>query len=776
MSFNFIFYRMPFGVVLTAYLLGISIILISPWLGVLAIIAIPWFARYASQNIFISIMTLACIGGALSTWERLDEIEKYIQSAQLIHDSEISFSGKVTSVNYGENNQRIGLKNVSIRSHGLDSIPMTGIFIHAKAPVSVTPGMALEGKGQFYHMDGPRNPGAFDYQQFYTRKGFYGRAYLETASDVQIIATNPNLISSTQSKIRSLFEDKLGDNYGLLTALILGDKSSVDPEIRSDFTDTGVIHVLAVSGLHVGYVLLILMSMGKIMRIPWGWDRLFIIIGLVCFCILTGGKPSVVRASTMAGLYILTPVVNRTGNLWNTIFLSALIILLFDPLYIQDLGFILSYTAVASIILLYQFVQTVLPDPLKIVNIKNKPTQFVWGLFLVSLSAQLGTLPITAIHFDRIPIISLIANLVVVPIIGILVATGFTIMLLGWIPFVGNLIGETAWLTTEIITWIAAQFSELPFAYVSVHQLEWPWALGYYILLMTFILLCLPKFRRYSLISGLIWISGWIIIPSTPKEMDVVFMDVGQGDATIVRLPNEKTILIDGGQRFGNRDYGASVVIPVLNHLNIKQIDWMIMSHPHSDHIGGLISIIEVMKIDSVYDSYLDMDTWTYTSLMDSLASRSVGIRRPSPGEVIELDKDLSMLIFAPDSATVSKSHINDASIVFKLVYGETSFLFTGDMESNGEASLLHFDSQLDVDVLKVGHHGSKTSTTDPFIKLVSPELTVVSVGYKNKFRHPSEAVLERIKQHTDRIHRTDQSGALWLRSNGKYIKEIHWK
>ena len=97
-------------------------------------------------------------------------------------------------------------------------------------------------------------------------------------------------------------------------------------------------------------------------------------------------------------------------------------------------------------------------------------------------------------------------------------------------------------------------------------------------------------------------------------------------------------------------------------------------------------------------------------------------------------------------------------------------------MESNGEASLLHFDSQLDVDVLKVGHHGSKTSTTDPFIKLVSPELTVVSVGYKNKFRHPSEAVLERIKQHTDRIHRTDQSGALWLRSNGKYIKEIHWK
>ena len=138
--------------------------------------------------------------------------------------------------------------------------------------------------------------------------------------------------------------------------------------------------------------------------------------------------------------------------------------------------------------------------------------------------------------------------------------------------------------------------------------------------------------------------------------------------------------------------------------------------------------------------------------------------------------QNISMLFFAPESGTVSKSHINDASIVFKLIYGETLFLFTGDMESNGEASLLHFDSQLDADVLKVGHHGSKTSSTDPFIKLVSHELTVVPVEYKNKFQHPSEAVLERIKQHTDRIHRTDQSGALRLRSNGKYIKEIHWK
>ncbi|MDD9879270.1 MAG: DUF4131 domain-containing protein [Candidatus Marinimicrobia bacterium] len=208
MSFNFIFYSMPFGIVLTAYLLGISIILISPWLGVLAIIIIPWFVRYASQNIFIPIMTLACIGGTLSTWERLDEIEKYIQRAQLIHDSEISFSGKVTSVNYGESNQRIGLKNVNIQSHGLDSIPMMGIFIHAKAPVSVTPGMVLAGKGKFYHMDGPRNLGAFDYQKFYTRKGFYGRVYLETAGDVQIIATNPNLVSPELTVVSVAYKNK----------------------------------------------------------------------------------------------------------------------------------------------------------------------------------------------------------------------------------------------------------------------------------------------------------------------------------------------------------------------------------------------------------------------------------------------------------------------------------------------------------------------------------------------------------------------------------------
>lgn len=254
-------------------------------------------------------------------------------------------------------------------------------------------------------------------------------------------------------------------------------------------------------------------------------------------------------------------------------------------------------------------------------------------------------------------------------------------------------------------------------------------------------------------------------------------MDVGQGDAIIVKLPNKQTILIDGGQRFGSRDYGELVVKPVLKHFDINRINYLIMTHPHSDHIGGLISVSESFPIDTAFDTYLDYDSWAYKTVMTQLLEDSTVVLQPIPGQVVSLSQDCYLTFFTPDSHFVKRTrNVNNASIVMRLVYGKTSFLFTGDLELEGEAQISQFNEALKSDVLKVGHHGSKTSSSEYFLERVLPKIAVVSVGYKNKFRHPNKDVMNRMSQYADKIHRTDQSGALWLQSDGSKIWEVNWK
>ncbi|MBC8346703.1 MAG: DNA internalization-related competence protein ComEC/Rec2 [Candidatus Marinimicrobia bacterium] len=718
-----------------------------------------------------------CLLGYAQTEIRRDGVNNNDNTAIALNDSRVSVTGIVEEVVDREKGFRFRLSSPLIQLDTL-LIDFPSILLFSETNQVISVGMKIATTGDFFQIKDPRNPGEFDFKSFYGRKGIFGRIYTDETDMITIESFEITNIQSIQQWIRNVFKEKIGGPFGLLTALILGDKTSVDPEIREDFTNTGVIHVLAVSGLHVGYVLIILMVIAKLFRLPWGWDRLLIIIGLIFFCFLTGGKPSVIRASLMAGIYMVTPITNREGNLWNTIFLSAFILLLYDPLYIMDLGFLFSYTAVASIIFFYQLIQDILPDRLRVNAIQSKPLQFIYGLFLVSFSAQIGTLPITAYYFGRIPIISLIANIIIVPIIGVLVAIGFCILFFGWIPFLGDWIGESAWFMSKVISWTADIFAQVPFAVIEVNQFTIMGIVMYFIGLIIVFLLFMEKYRRYAIFPGLLMGSLFIWKMALSSQfLNIIYMDVGQGDAIIVKLPNKQTILIDGGQRFGSRDYGELVVKPVLKHFDINRINYLIMTHPHSDHIGGLISVSESFPIDTAFDTYLDYDSWAYKTVMTQLLEDSTVVLQPIPGQVVSLSQDCYLTFFTPDSHFVKRTrNVNNASIVMRLVYGKTSFLFTGDLELEGEAQISQFNEALKSDVLKVGHHGSKTSSSEYFLERVLPKIAVVSVGYKNKFRHPNKDVMNRMSQYADKIHRTDQSGALWLQSDGSKIWEVNWK
>ena len=728
-----------------------------------------------SESLFISGILLCTMSfGWQVMYQHVTQQSEKRFDANLLHEKTIFFNSPVNDIQQTEKGYKY-----RITLHENRDIEA---WFFTKKKVSCAIGDTISGVGEFEAIAGVRNPGEFNFQDYYNRQNIYGWIF---ADDHFVIQINRNenfqfnkFIYSIRKTIKEQFKRFTPGVAGnLLSALILGDKSEVEPSIRESFAETGVIHVLAVSGLHVGYVLIILLLFKNMFRLPWGWDRIIVIIGLFFFVLLTGGKASVVRASIMAGLYVLAPVVNRQVNIWNIIGAAAFVILCINPLDLMDLGFQLSFLAVASIVFFYNWLNANLPEKLRIQNIEHKSIRFVWGLFMVSFAAQIGTLPLTSFVFGKIPVIALIANVFIVPLIGLLVGIGFAILFLGWLPGAGFAFGNTAWLLGNIITSMTHFFSSVP--YGSFKLSFTPFYIVIYILILfTIIMFYNTKGRKYSLINLmiisniLVW--KWAI---DTNKMDVIFMDVGQGDAALVILPNDKTMLIDAGQRNQFDDMGSEVVLPVLNYLNIKKLDWVVMSHPHSDHIGGIVSIIDEVEIDTLWDSFIPYKSWTYNTIINTANSRQIVIVRPKQGQFVKLSENAFIEFFAPDSVfAANERNVNNASIVFKLSYGATCVLFTGDLEQEGDQYLMQYNHMLNADVLKVAHHGSITSSTASLLDLIQPELAVISVGRNNKFNHPSQIVMDRFKERNIQIHRTDYQGALWLQSDGNDFSEVPWR
>jgi len=481
----------------------------------------------------------------------------------------------------------------------------------------------------------------------------------------------------------------------------------------------------------------------------------------------------------MAGLFLIAPIVNRSSNNWNIIGASAIILLLYNPHSLLDLGFLLSFSAVISIIYFYNYFELNLPDSINPAKMENRVIKFSLGLFLVSIAAQIGTLPITAFTFGSAPIISSIANVFIVPLIGILVALGFAIIGFAWVPFIPDWFGESAWALQWTIKKIASLFASFPYATIQLSSIGFIDIFLYTFLTATILLFIHKSHKKYAIWTFLLSLN-LIFWPNALQKRnitDIIFLDVGQGDGAFIRFPDGRTMLVDAGFRSRREDMGERVIVPVLNHFGVDKIDWLVMSHPHSDHIGGIETILETIKVDTVLDTYINYSSWTYKRLLTLFDENDIIRIKPSPGEVKSLSAGMSALFFSPDSLYANaQSNVNNASIVFNLMIGEKSFLFTGDLEDEGDHVLSQFGSYLRSNVLKVAHHGSITSSTPPFIKEVNPEYAIVSVGEGNKFRHPSATVMDRFTDLNIQIKRTDLLGAIWFKTNGIDMWEYKWK
>jgi len=396
----------------------------------------------------------------------------------------------------------------------------------------------------------------------------------------------------------------------------------------------------------------------------------------------------------------------------------------------------------------------------------------------VSLAAQLGTGPLIAHHFQQFAPISLIANLAVVPLLGLVVGLGILSALTGWfLPLVATAFSAGNYVVLKLLIGLVEGFAGIPGASVATPRpglAFMTWTAGLALLAAQ-----MPqqvwarKAGLFALLVGLnaaAWTHGL-----RSRELEVVFLDVGQGDGVFLRFPHGRTMVVDAGDRSAEFDKGARVVLPFLRYRGVDRVDVVVGTHPHNDHIGGLIALLEEVEVGHYVDSGQTGDTWTARRLRELIQEKGIRYHRAAAGDSLVGLGGVGGLVLHPTEAFVAEDGasphgLNNGSVVFRLTYGEVSLLFTGDIEEETDGAMLGWGERLRTRILKVAHHGSSTSSQPRFVEGVQPEIAVVSVGAFNKFGHPAAEVITYYERRETRLLRTDRRGAVIVRTDGRRL------
>ena len=773
------FRKQPMVYVAIAFIIGILLsefLNASSMLPFIALLLLVLFiiSRKRNFSFLLIILLMIVLGFSFSSYKN-DSFYKSLNEVKALTEKSTEFSGIVVEENNYSSGQRFTLKNVQLKSGNLNSSDNIKYFVYPKNQFidNVSIGDTLRGSGKWQLFNNIRNPGEYDYKRYYHIKRIAGRIYSE--GDIQVYSNSNSSLKKIINNFRENVRSKLtaysdAETAALLSALILGDKTHIDQDLRKSFANVGVIHVLAVSGLHVGYVLVILLLIVKSFRIRWGWDKLFVVLGLILFTVLSGGRPSVIRASIMASLYIFAPVLNRKPNAWNIIATAAFLILIVNPNSLFDLGFQLSFTAVMSIIYFYNLFNKILPESLRISNVKNNAARFFWALFLVSFSAQLGTIPVVAYYFGRIPLIAIVANLIVIPLIGGFVALGLAKLIFFWIAPLSFLIDQVIWLIKGLIYNSVAIFDKFPYASIMSPQFNWINLIQYILIVALFFLIIQRKYSKIIIIGALfinsiLW--PWVV---EKKGMDIIFLDLRSNESAIIRNSDDKSIIINAGviSMFSN-DLNRKI-LPVIKYLNLKKFDWLIKSKGNSNHQISIAKVIETIPIDTVWDIGLDSDSWIDEYIRNMIELKNIGYNVIQRGDVIRIDNKSYIQFLLP----INKKPLENPQLALKIVNGSNSILFIDKLTNNDFKILINDGEVIKSDILKMTYPKQIPNNFNEFIQTVNAKITIIT-GTRRSKNSPTQKELD--SMFDSELFFTDSVGAIWLFSNGNNNFEVkEWK
>lgn len=617
-------------------------------------------------------------------------------------------------------------------------------------------------KGSLSKPSSARNPNSFNYQTYLYRKNIHWIFQPESISISQCQKTKEGLylylMIKRQQGIELIERYFPLDVIGIVQALMFGERASITDEILSSYQSQGIVHLLAISGLHVGFLTGLVFFLLIRIGVTREHATTMLMMILPFYMVIAGGAPSVLRACLMTMLLLISIKWKNKLSPLDAVSIACIIILFYNPYLIFEAGFQLSFIVSYSLILSGKIL---------------KSTGHFFGMILkVTTIAQISALPVILTNFYEISLISIPLNMFFVPLYSLFILPLTLATFLSLLIFapLGELfvllLTYVLRITNSIVTWISSyQFGILTFGKPAFLFI------GLYILSIFFLFYSWERNKNTNValtIFLVVCVTHYFSSYLNPYG-EVTVLDIGQGDTIFIRLPYQRAAyMIDVSEKlsFGKEDWqerkksysvSSDVVIPFLKSKGIRKLDSLIITHGDFDHIGGAATLMNEIEIKKLLLGQGNNENNLEKQIITMANKKDIPIMIVKSGDYWKIDQTI-FYVLAP---TGKKSSANDQSIVIFTELGGVRWLFTGDLEEEGERDLLHRFPKLEVDILKAGHHGSRTSSTELLLEHTKPKIALISVGRNNRYKHPHQEVLDRLKKHEVEIFRTDQQGGI---------------
>ncbi len=645
-----------------------------------------------------------------------------------------------------------------------------------------------------------QNPGAFDYQQYLKLKGIFGTSYtssqklkiLSPESKESLFVLSVQAIETFRNAFSDYVQDMTGnsDSGKIIVSLITGKKELVSNDIRDLFSKAGISHLLAISGLHLSIIALICFG-GMVQTANWLSDFLskgqsFLTTGLITgqtrkiagvlsifplffYTAFSGFSPSAQRAFIMTTVFLFSFMREKEMDTLSSLSIAGIIILILDSTALFSISFQLSFMAVYFIIMGFVILRE------KNITLKKTSASKIMITGFITVFAGIGTAPLTAHYFHIASAVQLFTNFIAIPVLGFIVLPlGFAaLFLFSFFPSVsGWMIQVCHFLVINLID-LSRYLAQLEFAWARIADFSIVESIAAYSVLIGIGLWLRNKKKTgyiillvSLLLVGTVELSGRLFNPLIP-QLKVTTLDVGQGASTLIQSSDQKAILVDGGG-FSNRaafDPGRFIVAPFLWKQNIKQLDYVILTHPEADHLNGLIYILENFKVGTLIKNQDAKPIAGYEKMMVICTQKKIPVLIPESYPQSIIVGNLKLTFWG---AVLPNETVNNNSLVFKVSFHAFSMLFPGDIEKERETSLAGiYGDLLNSMVMISPHHGSTTSNHNIFLDKVDPESVIIPCGRQNRYGFPHQRVLNRYRKKKMNVFRTDEDGAVFTTSDG---------